>query len=190
MLEARRDQSETAKSKDAFAAQEAKQEKARPTAVAAAAPVDAPAAPRATGLPAIDQLQGFRTGVTVLAEIVSPDPAFRWRAGAAGVVHRTPDGGVTWTPQKTGITTDLTAGSSPARDVCWLVGRGGTVLLSSDGTTWQLRPFPERVDLVAVSAMDAKTATVTTSDGRRFSTTDGGATWSRLSPQESPAAPF
>ena len=64
------------------------------------------------------------------------------------------------------------------------------MLLSVDGTTWQLRPFPEKIDLVAVQATDAKTATVTTSDGRRFSTTDGGATWSGCSPQEFPAAPF
>ncbi len=106
------------------------------------------------------------------------------------MVHHSTDGGVTWTLQQTGTTANVTAGSSPARDVCWLVGRGGTVLLSVDGRTWQLRPFPEKIDLVAVQATDAKTATVTTSDGRRFSTTDGGATWSRLSPQEFPAAPF
>jgi photosystem II stability/assembly factor-like uncharacterized protein len=66
--------------------------------------------------------------------------------------------------------------------VCWLVGRAGTVLLSTDGATWQLRTFPEGIDLVAVRATDAKTATVTASDGRLFSTTDGGATWS--TPQE------
>jgi hypothetical protein len=192
MLEARRERSETAKSKEAFAADEAKQEKARPTPAAAAPLVDAAAAPRVPGSPALGGAQGFRTGLTLLVEIVSPDPAFRWRTGAGGVVYRTADDGLTWTPQKIGTTTaDLTAGSSPSRDVCWLVGRGGTVLLSADGTTWQLRPFLEKVDLAAVSAMDAKTAMVITSDGRRFSTTDGGATWSatpRL--QESPASPF
>ena len=102
---------------------------------------------------------------------------FRWRAGATGVVYRSTDGGVTWTVQQTGSKADFFAGSSPARNVAWLVGRGGVVLLSIDGTTWQQRPFPETVDLVAVTATDAKTASVTTSDGRRFSTTDGGAKW-------------
>ena len=148
---------------------------------------------RSAGPPPISEIAGFRAARTLLTEIASPDRESRWRAGAAGVVHRSTDGGLTWTPQQTGTTANFTAGSSPARDVCWLVGRGGTVLLSVDGTTWQLRPFPEKVDLVAVQATDAKTATVTTSDGRRFSTTDGGATWSRLrrSPlQEFPAAPF
>jgi photosystem II stability/assembly factor-like uncharacterized protein len=123
-------------------------------------------------------------------DIVSPDPAIRWRAFGYGVVRRSADGGVTWVAQESGTTLDFTAGSSPARDVCWLIGRGGVVLLSIDGKTWTQRPFPEPVDLALVSATDAKTATVTTSDGRRFSTTDGGATWSRPPPQEFPAAPF
>jgi photosystem II stability/assembly factor-like uncharacterized protein len=72
--------------------------------------------------------------------------------------------------------------------VCWLVGRAGTVLLSTDGATWQLRPFPEGADLVAVRATDANNASVTTVDGRRFSTADGGLTWAPA--QESSAAPF
>jgi hypothetical protein len=34
-------------------------------------------------------------------------------------------------------------------------------------------------DLLVVSATDATTATVTTADGRQFSTTDAGKTWVR-----------
>jgi hypothetical protein len=151
---------------------------------------NAAAAPRADATSPISQSAGFRAARTLLTEIASPHPESRWRAGAGGVVHRSTDGGLTWTRQQTGTTANFTAGSSPARDVCWLVGRAGTVLLSVDGTTWQARSFPETADLVAVQAADARTATVTTSDGRRFSTTDGGATWSRPSPQEFPLTPF
>jgi photosystem II stability/assembly factor-like uncharacterized protein len=61
--------------------------------------------------------------------------------------------------------------------VCWLVGSAGTVLLATDGERWEPRPFPERIDLVAVEARDALHATVTARDGRRFVTDDGGATW-------------
>jgi photosystem II stability/assembly factor-like uncharacterized protein len=114
----------------------------------------------------------------------------RWRTGAPGVIYRTTDGGGTWIRQEIGSAPNITAGSSPSRDVCWLVGRSGAVLLTADAATWQPRPFREKVDLVAVAAIDAKTATVTTADGRRFSTQDGGATWSSATPQESPAAPF
>jgi hypothetical protein len=141
--------------------------------------------------PSAQDAQAFlRTTRAASIDIVSPDPASRWRAGGYGMVRRSADGGVTWVAQESGTTLDFTAGSSPARDVCWLVGRGGVVVLSIDGKTWTRRPFPEPVDLALVSATDTKTATVTTSDGRRFSTTDGGATWSRTPPQEFPAAPF
>jgi hypothetical protein len=120
------------------------------------------------------------TAFTSAVEIVSPEPAFRWRLLAPGTIQRSTDGGVTWQPQAAPAGSVLTAGSSPARAVCWIVGRAGAVVLSTDGTTWQLRPFPEAVNLAAVRAIDAKNATVTTSDGRQFSTADGGATWSKL----------
>jgi photosystem II stability/assembly factor-like uncharacterized protein len=136
------------------------------------------------------EARGFRTGVTLRTEIVSPDAKSRWRTGASGVVYRTTDGGATWAAQPTGSAAIITAGSSPSRDVCWLVGRAGAVMLSADGATWQQRPFPDKADLVGVRATDAKTATVTTSDGRRFSTIDAGTTWSSDPPQESPAGPF
>ena len=133
-----------------------------------------------------DDAIAFAAGV----EIGSPEPAFRWRLSTPATIQRSTDGGVTWKPQVAPAGIVLTAGSSPARDVCWIVGRAGAVVLSTDGTTWQLRPFPDAVNLTAVRAIDAKTATVTTSDGRQFSTTDGGATWSKLPLQEFPARTF
>lgn len=113
-------------------------------------------------------------------DILSPEPAVRWRIGAPGTIMRSTNGGATWSSQQTALPVVLAAGSAPARDVCWVVGGSGAVVLSTDGTTWQLRPFPEAVNLTAVRAIDAKTAVVTTADGRQFSTTDGGATWSRV----------
>ena len=117
-------------------------------------------------------------------DILSSEPAFRWRIGAPGTILRSTDGGATWTSQRTSVPVALATGSAPARDVCWVVGRSGAVMLSTNGTTWLLRPFPEAVDLTAVRAVDSKTAVVTTADGRQFSTTDGGATWSKLPLQE------
>ena len=85
---------------------------------------------------------------------------------------------MTWAAQQTGATADLTAGNSPSADVCWLVGRGGLVLRTTDGgRQWQRVPFPETVDIIAVAASNALNATVTSADGRRFQTTDGGRTW-------------
>jgi hypothetical protein len=110
-------------------------------------------------------------------EITSPEPASRWRIGAAGSIQRSVDGGATWEMAASGATQDLIAGAAPAPTVCWVVGRGGTVLLTTDGRTWQPVAFPEPVDLVAVQARDGRAATVITADGRTFRTADGGRTW-------------
>jgi len=120
-------------------------------------------------------------------EIRSPDPAYRWRILPPSGIQRSTDGGTTWAvvdplpaAPRAGNPTPavLTAGSSPSRDICWVVGRAGAVLLSTNGATWQRRAFPESVDLTGVRASSATNAIVMTADGRQFVTTDGGATWS------------
>lgn len=113
-------------------------------------------------------------------EITSPDPSVRWRIGGAGSVEHTTNAGATWEALPTGIGVDLTAGAAPSRLVCWLVGRAGIVLLSTDGRTWRRVPSPDMTDLTAVQAADAQQATVTTADGRTFRTTDGGRSWADL----------
>ena len=185
------------------------------TPAPAAPPPTTQAMPNATPVPAAEPSDARRIAETVTAPPESAAKEMRIAGRAADVaafatgveirrrnrhsdggcrlpatIQRSTDRGVTWKPQVAPAGIVLTAGSSPARDVCWIVGRAGAVLLSTDGTTWQLRPFPEAVNLTAVRASDAKTAVVTTSDGRQFSTTDGGATWSRLPLQEFPARPF
>jgi photosystem II stability/assembly factor-like uncharacterized protein len=88
---------------------------------------------------------------------------------------------MTWAAQQTGATTDLTAGNAPSADVCWLVGRGGMVLRTIDaGRQWQRVPFPETVDITVVTASNALNATVSSADGRRFQTTDGGGSWTTV----------
>jgi hypothetical protein len=114
--------------------------------------------------------------------IVSSNPARQWRivpGGPGGAVQRSTDGGSTWQTQMTGVSVTLAAGASPTPSVCWLVGPAGTVVLSTDGSSWRRLGFPEVADLVSVTATDDKTATVTAADGRMFSTADGGLTWAR-----------
>jgi photosystem II stability/assembly factor-like uncharacterized protein len=152
------------------------------------------ATPRSTGV--LGGRAGERTADSVArrVDVISPEPAYRWRIGGRETIERSTDGGLTWTPQPDPSTVlglrsrtastlppvNLTAGSSPSRNVCWLVGDGGTVMLTTDGATWQRRPFPEAVALTAVRAIDERTAIATTADGRQFSTADAGATWSRI----------
>jgi photosystem II stability/assembly factor-like uncharacterized protein len=113
-------------------------------------------------------------------EIASPGTAFRWRIGPAGAVEYSADAGSTWEARPTGVDVDLLAGTSPSGTVCWIVGRTGAVLLTTNGRQWRRLTFPVAVDLTAVQATDARTATVTAIDGRRFRTVDGGATWESL----------
>jgi photosystem II stability/assembly factor-like uncharacterized protein len=87
---------------------------------------------------------------------------------------------MTWATQQTGAT-DLTAGSSPSTDVCWLVGRGGVVLRTTNGgRQWQRASLSQTVDIIAVTASNALDAVVSTADGRRLQTTDGGRTWAPI----------
>jgi hypothetical protein len=131
--------------------------------------VTAPAAAQPTTPAAASQLAAKREAVAervvVAVEILSPDPRIRWRIlGAA--VERSTDAGATWTSVSTGVEAELTAGVAPAPAVCWLVGRRGVVLLSTDGRTFRRVPFPESTDLVSVRAIDTRTVIVTTADGR------------------------
>jgi len=73
----------------------------------------------------------------------------------------------------------LTASSAPSADVCWVAGRGGLVMRSVDGRTWQRLDFPETTDLTGVTATDAGNAIITDAGGRTFATTDGGLTWTQ-----------
>ena len=147
----------------------------------AASPADAapPALAEKSAIPA----RSAARAQTADLEIVSPDPAVRWRI-AGSVVQRSTNGGGRWEAVSTGVASPLTAGAAPSVSVCWLVGRGGVVLLSTDGRTWRRVAFPETTDLSAVQATDARAASVSTSDGRTFSTTDGGVTWVRRPLQE------
>jgi hypothetical protein len=131
---------------------------------------------------------GGRVAFGAVSEIRSPQSDYRWRIVPPSALQRSVDGGLTWSVvdpvlakdaagQREALQMVLTAGSSPSRDVCWIVGRAGVVLLTTDGATWQRRSTPETLDLTAVRAVDARSATVTTADGRQFVTADGGVTW-------------
>lgn len=138
-----------------------------PTAPAAAAA--AAAAPQALG----------RSNETPSREIASPDSRTRWRLLEGGNVEYSSNSGETWEATSTGVTEQLTAGSSPASDVCWIVGKNGTVLLTTDGRQWRRIAFPEVTDLSGVQTTDSRSALVIAADGMLFRTLDGGATWTR-----------
>lgn len=142
--------------------------------------------PPATPGPAESTAQtAFRTFAPVL--VPSPDPNVQWRVSGS-LVERSVDAGRTWVRQTTGTSGVLLAGSSPAPSVCWLVGPGGTVVVTLDGERWRQASFPDpKADIRTVAATSANQAAVTTVDKRTYVTTDGGVTW-RV--QEEPSTPF
>ena len=140
----------------------------------------APAAPaRSMAAPAPAAEAVGRLNLQDSREITSPDPRTRWRLVGGATVEYSQDSGATWISTPTGVTEPLTAGSSPSADVCWLVGRNGSVLLTTDGRRWQRVAFPEALDLTSVRATDARSAQVTAASGAVFRTADAGATWKR-----------
>jgi hypothetical protein len=70
----------------------------------------------------------------------------------------------------------------------WRVTSGTLVERSSDGgASWTKTSTPP-APISAIEVQDAARAIVTAADGRRFSTSDAGATWTAV--QEKSAAPF
>ncbi len=107
----------------------------------------------------------------------SPDPQVLWRISSGRFVERSADAGATWHAQWTNANAHVIAGAATSVETCWLVGRGGIILLTTNGKKWKTVSPPADVDFVNVAATGASSATVTTSEGRQFTTSDSGKHW-------------
>lgn len=115
--------------------------------------------------------------------IVAPGEKYVWRVGEAGKIERSTDRGKTWKLEKSGVATDLTAGSATSDKICWVIGKAGTILRSTDGgKRWKQIASPIAADLGGIHATDAMHASIWDFPNRNsFETSDGGATWNRIS---------
>ncbi len=112
------------------------------------------------------------------AQFFAPGRKVVWSVGPGGLVLRSPDGGVSWMREESGVNVDLLSGSAPSETVCWVVGRMGTILLTTDGEHWTKTASPGTQDWIGVQAMDALHAIVwDLNRAHKFSTSDGGQTW-------------
>ena len=137
----------------------------------AAAPSATPPAPSAQGM-----LQKNARLASTPAEIVSPNSTRSCRIVPAGIEFST-DQGASWIPVRANPNETLTHGVSPSGTICWLIGRNGVVLVTADGSIFAKVDLPVRVDVASITATDARSATVTTVDGRTFRTDDSGRNW-------------
>jgi Photosynthesis system II assembly factor YCF48 len=125
--------------------------------------------------PAALKKVGFENAKIILA----PNATVRWRLLSAGRIEQSVDSGITWMPQKSGVKIELLAGSAPSEAVCWIVGRGGTILRTTDGGGhWSKVVSPMGGDVAGVQAVDAMTVTIFDANrSARFVTHDGGVSW-------------
>jgi len=108
-----------------------------------------------------------------------------WRAGKSGIIERSVDAGKTWVSQASPSQEDWLAGAAVSDTVCWVAGRNGAIARTLDGVRWEPISPPAQAagtdarlpDWTGVTARDGQSATITASDGRKFSTLDGGKTW-------------
>jgi hypothetical protein len=143
----------------------------------------APAETRATGLTEMRLRAAQPAALSALERqpaefiVATPDRKALWRVKPGGSIELSRDNGKTWQVQENPVKMDLAAGSAPSEKVCWLAGAAGTVLRTADGAKWEKTTTPVEADLIAIEARDALQATVTAADGRKFTTRDGGRTW-------------
>jgi len=124
--------------------------------------------------PAATKSAGGRLAAPV---IPTPDPNVIYRIQIGGFIERSQDGGATWQGQLLDSSAELRAASAPAPNVCWVVGRAGVVFTTGDGKNWRNVSISGATDLTSVEARDELTAAASATDGQKWSTEDGGRTW-------------
>jgi hypothetical protein len=148
----------------------------REFSLSAKRPVSAPQ-PKASST-AADQLQVRESSPSPIV-IRSPDATKSWRIAVSGAIEFSGDSGVTWEMQRPEIVGAMMSGFAPSAKICWIVGRGGAVLRTVNGTDWKQVAAPTSQDLTAVTAWSAKRAQVTAADASVFVTKDGGKSWTQ-----------
>jgi hypothetical protein len=113
-------------------------------------------------------------------QIHTPDPKILWMIASPGLIEKSENGGTIWKPEYVETRALLLAGAAPTVKICWVVGANGTILRTTNGAHWKTIRPPADADFVRVEAEDALLATVTAIDGRKFSTSDGGKSWSSV----------
>jgi hypothetical protein len=158
-------------------------------AAAPAVPAPAPPQPSAGASGGVADLSVGTASEMVMVvsdptRIYVPGAASVWHAGSAGLIEFSPDGGHSWSRQRSGVIVDLLTGSAPSEKVCWIVGRVGAILLTTDGGAhWKLISSPLKDDLGGIQATDDLHALIwNVQNKKRFSTSDGGLTWERVNP--------
>lgn len=118
-----------------------------------------------------------------LLDIFFFSPVVGWSVGQNGTILKTLDGGITWTPQTSGVATTLNKVFFISLTVGWVVGSGGVILATvNGGTTWTPQTSGTVQNLFSVYFVDANTgwtvgAAAGGNPGTILATTNGGTLW-------------
>ena len=164
--------------------------KPQPVAAAGAAPAGADREGQARSKDEDTKKLAFGSAAVAsppMPSFAEPDGRLRWRIAEGRRLESSSDGGTTWNVRYTASRDRLRAGTAPSIDSAWAVGERGLVVRLSVPGGWVAvsRPAADAT-LVAVSATGPQSARVTAADGRVFETTDGGATWTTVTPGAGP----
>ncbi len=154
------------------------------------------AAVQASGDSSVETTQAAEAGTStrLAATAAKPQRALATanaRKSTVAVSWRvTPNGGLEhlvagqWQPYVSSPSANLLAAGSFGNDV-WVAAKGHALYHSGDnGTQWERQTLPAEVsgEIVQMGFTSALDGILTTSDGERWATHDGGKTWAKLTP--------
>ena len=130
-------------------------------------------------------MMALKSAETAAVQATAPFGSTVWRVGKGGRIERSADAGETWLPQTSPSQEDWLAAVAISDTLCWAAGRSGAIARTVDGESWERVAPPAQAagpdgklpDWTGLAAHDGQFATITASDGRKFSTGDGGKTW-------------
>lgn len=101
-----------------------------------------------------------------------------WAAGSNGTLYKTTNGGINWTKQETGSSSNITGLYFINELTGWLATSDGQILNTGNGgTTWSLQSTNSGVNFKNIVFANENTGWATTSNGNILKTTNGGTTW-------------
>jgi photosystem II stability/assembly factor-like uncharacterized protein len=122
-----------------------------------------------------------RTGMVLQKVRKAPDGSL-WAVGSLGAIARSTDGGLTWDPFATGISTVVFDIDFPDALTAVAACGGGLVLRSTDGgVNWEQHSAPLGTDITSISFRDAGNGFAIQRPKYLLHSTDGGQSWSDTS---------
>ncbi|MCP4717512.1 MAG: hypothetical protein GY868_20515 [Deltaproteobacteria bacterium] len=114
--------------------------------------------------------------------VIAPDDNHIWLTGNYGTIFYSPDGGVSWARQESGVKESIIIdGSFINSTTGWLAGLNGTVLYTTNsGEIWTRQNTETDKHLLGICFVDKKHGWAIGEWNTVLRTLDGGTTWQRM----------